>query len=354
MPHALPPAWQFPDSLWPLLAEAKQQVGILEGIGRTLPNPAILLRPLADRESINSSRLEGTYVTSKELLLFEFDPPDAKSLSDPANDQREVFNYRKALDHGTNSTLPLSLRLLRELHQILLVNVRGRDRSPGEFRKVQVAIGESERFIPAPPERVMDCLDLLERYFHTSSPYDPLVDCFLIHYQFETIHPFVDGNGRVGRLLLAIMLQQRCDLSKPWLYMSEYFERNRDEYVRRLFDVSTLADWEGWIEFCLRGTVEQAKDAIHRCERLRKVREGLLQKLQDVGGSVRLGGIVERMFNSPFVRVTDIQKQFGVTYPTAKADVERLVNARILAPVPFARQKTFYAPEVFNIAYEST
>jgi Fic family protein len=353
VPDPLPPRWEFPPTLWPLLAEAKQQIGILEGIGRTLPNPAILLRPLADRESLKSSSLEGTYVTSKELLLFELAPRTARSENDPANDRREVLNYRKALEHGTTSALPLSLRLLKELHGILLKGVRGRDRSPGEFRRVQVAIGRSEKFIPPPPERVMECLDPLERYWHAvPSPYDPLVDCFLIHYQFETIHPFVDGNGRVGRLLLAIMLLERCGLSKPWLYMSEFFERNRDEYFQRLFDVSTKADWSGWIAFCLRGTVEQAKDTIQRCERLRSLRDKFMEKLQDVGGSVRLGSIVDRMFYSPFIRVAEIQKEHGITYPTASADIQRLVKAGILQALPNVRPKTFYCPDVLNVAYD--
>lgn len=355
VPNQLPPSWDFSEHLWPLLAEAKQQVGILEGIGRTLPNPMILLRPLGDRESIKSSSLEGTYVTSRELLLFELAPKSAKSRSDPVNDQLEVFNYRKALNHGISSELPLSLRLVRELHGILLENVRGRDRSPGQFRRVQVAIGPAERFMPPPPGRLMECLDPLERYFHKSaSAYDPLVDCFLVHYQFEAIHPFVDGNGRVGRLLLAIMLQQRCKLSKPWLYMSEFFERHRNEYMDRLFAVSASADWEGWIEFCLRGVVEQTLDTIQRCERLRQLRDNFMARIQNVGGSVRLSAIIERVFYSPFVRVTDIQRELEVTYPTAAADADRLVKAGILQVLPNVRPKTFYAPDIYSVAYEST
>ncbi len=249
VPRPLPPQWEFSVRLWPLLAEAKQQVGILEGLGRNLPNPAILLRPLADREAIRSSSLEGTYATPKELLLFELEPRESKSERDPTNDQREVFNYRSALQHGTTTELPISLRLIRDLHRILMTGVRGKDRTPGEFRRIQVAIGATHRFVPVPPERMMDCLDPLEKYFHdTSSGYDPLVECFLVHYQFETIHPFMDGNGRVGRLLLALMLQQRCKLSKPWLYMSEYYERFCDDYFKALFEVSTDGNWEGWIE----------------------------------------------------------------------------------------------------------
>jgi len=311
------------------------------------------LRPLEDREAIRSSRLAGTYVTAKELLLFEIEPREVKSESDATNDHREVFNYRRALVHGVNSELPLSLRLLRELHATLLTGVRGRDRAPGEFRRVQVAIGTNHRFVPPPPQLVMECLDSLEKYFYYKDcPYDPLVNCFLIHYQFETVHPFNDGNGRVGRLLLAIMLKHCCDFSNPWLYMSEYFEKHHEEYMQRLFNVSALADWGGWIEFCLRGTAFQARDTIRRCDLLRKIREDFTRRITAVGGAVRLTQIVEDIFYSPFVRVADLPERLNVTYPTAKADVDRLVQAGMLKELENIAPKTFYAPEVFNVAYE--
>ena len=353
VPNPLPPHWTFPADLWPLLAEAKQQLGLLEGLGRYLPNPAILLRPLADREAIRSSRLEGTYATAKELLLFDLESKESTSETDRVNEQREVFNYRRALDHGASSELPLSTRLLKDMHKILLDRVRGRDRAPGEFRKVQVAIGATSRFIPPTPERLMECIDPFEKYLHIEhSAFDPLVECFLVHYQFETIHPFMDGNGRVGRLLLAIMLQQRCRLSKPWLYMSEFFDKNRDDYINHLFHVSTHANWHDWIEFCIRGTIQQAQDTIQRCERLRAVREDFIQRITNVGGTVRLNQIVENIFYSPFVRVADLPDRLNVTYPTAKADVQRLIDAGILQNLPNVTPRTLYAPEVFNVAYD--
>ena len=353
IPKSLPPDWEFPIKLWPLLSEAKKQIGLLEGIGRTLPNPSILLRPMSDREAIRSSRLEGTYASPKELILFELDHRESESGDGRQNDQREVFNYRKALIHGTETELPLSLRLLRELHQILLGGVRGKDRAPGQFRRIQVGIGSDGRFIPPPADHVMPCLDPLEKYFHSASPrFDPLVDCFLVHYQFETIHPFIDGNGRVGRLLLAIMLQQRCELSKPWLYMSEFFEPFRDEYIQHLFNVSTKGDWSSWIDFCLRGTLEQAKNTIARCQRLLSVRELFTNRITNAGGSIRLSQIVDDIFHSPFVRIADLPARLDVTYPTAKADIERLVDAGILEALPNIYPKTYYAPEVYRVAYE--
>ena len=353
VPNPLPPTWEFPIRLWPLLREAVHQIGILEGTGKTLPNPAILLRPLEDREAIQSSRLEGTYATPKELLLFEMEPRESESEQDPANAWREVLNYRRALDRGTNDELPLCLRLIRELHRELLQGVRGKDRTPGHFRRFQVAIGSTKRFIPPPASRLEECLDPLEKYLHkTDSPYDALVDCFLVHYQFETIHPFSDGNGRVGRLLLVIMLQRRFKLSKPWLYLSEYFERFREEYVEKLFNVSVKGNWEEWIEFCLRGTISQAQNTIGRCERLLAIRGEFQERVAAVGGSIRLQQILERVFHSPFVRVADLARMLEVSYPTAKADLDRLVQAKILRELPSVTPKTFYAPEVFNIAYE--
>jgi len=200
----------------------------------------------------------------------------------------------------------------------------------------------------------MECLDPLEKYFHqTKTEYDPLVNCTLIHYQFEAIHPFNDGNGRVGRLLFALMLKQLCSLSKPWLYMSEYFEKNREEYTQRLFNVSASGDWEGWIEFCLRGMAIQARDTIQRCDRLQKIKEAFMNKLAEVGGAVRLNQIVESIFHAPFVRINDLPKKLGITYPTAKADVERLVEAGILSELKNISPKTYYSPEVFSAAYEA-
>lgn len=352
LPEPLPPIWEFPADLWPLLAEAKQQIGILEGLGRNLPNPTILLRPLEDREALRSSELEGTYATPQELLLFELEPRDATSEEDPANDWQEVFNYRKALHAGTQGSWPLSLALLRELHKLLLTGVRGRDRDPGQFRSRQVYLGYDNRFIPPPPYRVTECLEALEPFLRESpATYDAIVHCFLVHYQFETIHPFLDGNGRVGRLLLTVMLQRFCCLTKPWLYMSAYYDNNREEYFQRLFRVSSHGEWAAWIEFCLRGVAHQANDAVKRCEKLLDIRNGYLTKLESVGGNVRLNQIIEQIFNSPFIRVADLARRLDVSYPTAKSDIDRLVQAEILKPLEGVTPNTFCAPAVFDVSY---
>lgn len=348
VPSPLPSGFSFNPELWPLLAEAKSQISLLEGIGRGLPNPGLLLSPLIDREALQSSRLEGTYITAKEFLLFELEPQGEK-----ADDAKEVQNYRRALQYGQNFKLPLSLSLIRELHQILMQGVRGQDKTPGKFRSDQVAIGKNMRFVPPPPFFVQECLEELNAFINAPVQFDPLIHCFLVHYQFETIHPFSDGNGRVGRLLLAIMLHRLTTLTKPWLYLSDVLERQKDEYCSALFEVSAAANWDGWIKLCLEATIAQTSETIRRCERLSSLKEDFLKRINDRGGSTRLHQIAELLFRSPFVRVTQLQGELSVSYPTAKSDCERLVEAGILVGVPALSAGTYYAMEVFDVAYEN-
>ena len=171
--------------------------------------------------------------------------------------------------------------------------VRGSDHNPGQFRTAQNQIGRPARFVPSPATRLPAQLNDFEKYLHADRVYDPLVEAFLVHYQFEAIHPFMDGNGRVGRLLLAILIQEWCGLSEQWLYMSPYFDANRDRYIDHLFSVSTHGTWEAWIEFCLRGVAVQAQDTQRRCERLLDLHKDFHERLREVGGSVRLSAIVD-------------------------------------------------------------
>ena len=353
IPAPLPPSWEFPMDLWPLLAKAKQELARLDGIARTLPNPELLLRPLQSREALRSSSLEGTYATPRELLLFELQPREPTSERDPANAHREVANYSSSLRRGLNlmNELPFCLRLVRELHRELLSGVRGRDKAPGEFRKTQNHIGSDYRFIPSPPQHLQKCLDEFEQELHsTQEIYDPLVYCYLLHYQFETIHPFLDGNGRVGRVLLSLMIYKQCQLSMPWLYMSAYFERYKDEYIDNLFRVSTHADWHRWVTFCLRGTISQALDSIRRCDLLTVLRDKFHQALESSGP--RAHPIVEGLFSTPVLTIPDVAKQFEISYPTAKSDVDSLANLGILTEIPNTYPKLYYSEPIFNIAYD--
>lgn len=354
VPDPLPPDWDWPEELWVPLMEAHKALASLDGVGRHLPNPRLMLHPLQQREAQESSRLEGTYTDPEQQMLFQLDPEFPESETDRVNAFREVFNYKRALQlrYDTEQNLPLSLRLIRRLHEVLLEGVRGSDRAPGRFRRLQNQIGRPVRYVPPPPNHMDDCLDAFEKYIHADHEYDPLVEAFLLHYQFEAIHPFRDGNGRVGRLLLAIMIADWCDLSHQWLYMSAYFNRNRDGYIDRLFHVSTEGAWTEWIRFCLEGVAQQARDTEQRCDQLIAINGEFHRIVQEeIGGSHRLGMIVDELFVSPVVQIPHLADEYGVAYNTAKADVERLVEVEILVELSEMRQRTFLAPQVLEATF---
>lgn len=355
VPHALPPkGWTFPSELWPLLAKAKEVLGTLNGIGRTLDDPQLLLSPLGRREAITSSALEGTYATPQELMLFELNPTKPKSEGDKVNEWREVSNYHRALKQGSSdlsSGMPFCLRMFRNLHGTLLSGTMHHYTSPGDFRKHQVAIGSDRRYIPPPILYLQSCLNDLEVYLNQSSEeLDPLVKAYIVHYQFEAIHPFYDGNGRVGRVLLALMVYKWCNLYCPWLYMSAYFERFKDEYISKMFQISTVGAWNEWLEFCLRGTVLQATDAIRRCDELRALKKRMQERMAETG-SVRTPRILDQLFSNPTVQVTQLAAKLKVSYPTAKEDVDRLEKAGILLSLEM-RPATYYSPDIYRIAYD--
>jgi len=190
----------------------------------------------------------------------------------------------------------------------------------------------------------------LESYINEkNSPHDPLILAYLVHYQFEAVHPFADGNGRIGRVLLSLMISQWCKLSCPWLYMSAFFEKFKNEYIANMFSVSAEGDWEKWIDFCLTGTIQQANDAIKRCEKLGVLKKEMLNRARP--GSVRTEQIIDGLFKTPVVRVSNLKRQLKVTYPTAQADIDRLVKAEILQLLIEDRPKAYFAPEIFHIAY---
>lgn len=355
IPAPLPPAWEWPVSMWPLLMEARIALASLNGVGSYLPDPQLILRPIQFREAVRSSSLEGTYTQPRQQALFELDPESLDEKERENNAYREISNYARALQSYFNQPqdLPLSLRLIRSLHRILMTGVRGSDKEPGEFRRVQVHIGMPPRFVPPPHNGLSACLDALEKYLHIDkAAYDPLVDAFLVHYQFETIHPFRDGNGRVGRLLLSIMIAERCGMSVPWLHMSAYFDANRNEYIDRLFRISTDADWQGWIEFCLKGVIHQAKDTELRCRKLLALRQEYQSRVLSLKGSYRLSGIVDGLFQNPVLQVPYVRNKYNTTYPTAKADLEKLVKVGILVEAVEQRQRTFYCQQIMDIIYE--
>jgi Fic family protein len=354
VPQPLPPNRAWPARLWPLLLEARIALASLNGTGRHLPNPEILLKPLQLREAQLSSQLEGTVTDPHQQALFQADPSYPTSEHDPNNAFREVFNYALALRlslHGADEGT-LSLHLIRELHGILMDGVRGAEQSPGRFRTTQNQIGKPARFVPPPPEHLTEVLEHFEAYLKGRTPdaSDPLVRSFLAHYQFETIHPFGDGNGRVGRLLLALTIAEWCGLADQWLYMSAYFERQKTAYMDLLKGVSTHGAWDAWIEFCLQGVVEQAHDTERRCEKLLALHRDFHVRLK--GGSVRLANLVDALFENPVVTVTGMKRRFFVTHPTARADLRRLEGLRIIEPLAGMNQITYFCPGIYQITYE--
>lgn len=344
IPDPLPPALSWTPNLVRALSEADRAIGRLAGEGGRLPNPHLLIRPFLRREAVLSSRIEGTQATLGELLASEAGVAVDRS---PA-DLREVANYVVALEYGIKrlETLPLSLRLIRELHAKLLKDVRGNQATPGEFRRSQNWLGPAgctlanATYVPPPPSELMDCLGAWERFLHEKT-LPPLVQVALAHYQFEAIHPFLDGNGRVGRLLITLFLIERSVLPTPLLYLSAFFEATRREYYDHLNAVRERSAWEVWLEYFLNGVARQAEDALGRAERI----NGLLSKWRvAVAGSPSKvpALLVDRLAENPYWTVKGVADRLGVAYTTAQRAVEKLESLGILPQTTRAKRDRVY------------
>jgi Fic family protein len=238
------------------------------------------------------------------------------------------------------------------MHRTLLSGVRGRERAPGEFRRMQVQIGADARYVPPPANDIERSLDDFEKFLNEAEDIEPLLRTFIAHYQFEAIHPFFDGNGRVGRALLTLCAYKWCSLLKPWLYMSPFFDRHKEEYIDRLFAISTDGAWQSWFEFCLRGVIEVCTDAISRCDRLRSLRDDYHRRADRTSG--RMHQLVEMLFSNPIIRIADAARRLDVTYPTAKTDVAQLAQLAILEELPGTYPKAYVAWDVFHAAYDES
>jgi Fic family protein len=310
-----------------------------------------LLQPLSKNEALHSSSLEGTHATPEQLLLFSLNPTEPKSVRDQSNAWLEVANYDSALKMGCQilQERPLSIAIVKELHARLLKGVRGGEKLSGHIRTQQVYIGPGTRFVPPPPHAVLDCLEALIRTAQAPrGQIDPLVLAFMIHYQFGAIHPFEDGNGRIGRVILSLLIWKWSNHHLPWLYMSAYFEKNKNEYFDALYDVSATGNWERWIEFCLHGTIEQAKDAIRRCELLVVLKKEMHRSCDD---AARLHSIIDDLFNNYFITIPAVAATYNISYPTAKNDVARLIDRGILSELPGQRPKVYFSTEMRRICY---
>ncbi len=304
-----------------LLSRADQAVGRLDGIAETVPNPDLFVAMYIRREAVLSSQIEGTQSSLDDVLTFELDP-QAQGLP---YDVVEVANYARAMTYGLErlATLPLSLRLIREIHAELLRDVRGADRRPGEFRTSQNWIGSAgaslaqAAFAPPPASAMHDALDNLERFLHQDRYLPALLHCGVAHAQFETIHPFLDGNGRVGRLLITFMLVHSGVLHRPLLSLSYYLKRHRAEYYDRLTAVHDKGDWERWLRFFVQGIAETAEEAIVTARAINALREehrAVIQQSMGVNG-LRL---LDVLFAQPLTTVSVVAESLGITFNTAK------------------------------------
>lgn len=344
LPAPLPPPIGWNDTLAMALSSADLAVGRLAGEGSRFPNPHLFIRSFVRREAVLSSRIEGTRTTLAELLAAE---AGAKDAADSA-DLREVANYVAALEYGLDrlDTLSLSLRLIREIHGRLMRGVRGDSATPGEFRRSQNWIGppgctlDDASYVPPPPDELMDCLDALERFLHDDS-LPVLVHAALAHAQFEAIHPFLDGNGRVGRLLITLLLAERGILPSPLLYLSAYFEETREDYYAHLLAITEAGAWEDWLVYFLRGVRLQADDALARIEHLDTLHESWRDDLGDAL-SPRLNEVLSLFVESPFWTVGEIGKTLGIAYTTARRAVVRLEEAGIVSPSGPSRRNRVY------------
>lgn len=331
VPAPLPPALDYPQPLVRLLSAADAALSELSGLGRILPNPHLLIAPYVRREAVLSSRIEGTRTSLSDLLADEAgQPPHA-----PPDDVHEVRNYVVALDYGIErlQTLPLSLRLVRELHQRLMHGVRGERATPGEFRRSQNWIGPhgstpaNAPYVPPPPAEMHEALAAWEQFLHARGELPDLVQCALMHEHFEAIHPFLDGNGRVGRLLVTLFLIQRGRLSQPLLYLSEFIERNRDDYYRGLMRVRSHGDWNGWLHYFLAGVEWSARRAIRQAQQLLALRADLQARL---AGQPRALALVDPLFENPYIDARRVKALLHVSDPTARKALAALQHAGLV------------------------
>ena len=356
VPAPLPPPLAWDERLAVRLSAADRAIGRLAGEGRRLPNPHLLMRPFLRKEAVLSSRIEGTQATLGELLAAEAGAAVERS---PA-DLREVGNYVTALEYGLErlDTLPLSLRLVREMHERLMRGVRGDVATPGEFRRSQNWIGppgctlNDATYVPPPPSELMACLDAWERFLHDDA-LPPLVHAALAHSQFEAVHPFLDGNGRVGRLLITLLLVKRSIIPSPLFYLSAYFEATREEYYARLLGVTERGEWEEWLTYFLTGVVLQADDAVDRIQRIDDLFSRWKQGL--ARGQSRLPELALDLFaENPFWTVGSVAGRLGVAFTTAQRAIDRLEIAGIVAQVGEARRNRVYcASAVLDVLEEA-
>jgi len=362
IPALLPPdpPIKIEGDLQNILSQADRSVARLDGVGYTLPNPDLFIAMYVKKEALLSSQIEGTQASLEDVFAFE----RGETLRN-INDVEEVVNYVKAMNYGMEriKDFPVSLRLMREIHSILLEGVRGENKTPGEFRQSQNWIGpagcllKDATFVPPPPGDVSKVMGDLEKYLYEDPLYPPLIDCALIHYQFETIHPFLDGNGRLGRLMITLFLYWKEILDKPLLYLSYYLKKYRQEYYDRLSLVRDKGDFEQWITFFLKGVIHTSDSAIETAKKILELQNrhrNFLLRESTFSSPIALLAL-DMLFTMPVVSVKDVAKELNIPYQTASTVVTFLESAGILKEMTGKKRgKVFVYMEYLNILSEGT
>ena len=347
VPAVLPPSIFWDTNIAVSLSAADRSIGRLAGEARHLSNPNLLVAPFIRKEAVLSSRIEGTQTTLGELLAAEAGAPVERSLLD----LREVGNYVTALEYGLRrvDSLPLSLRFVRELHERLMRGVHGDITAPGEFRRVQnwisgpSSILADANYVPPPPSELMDCLAAWERFLHDES-LPPLIHAALVYAQFEVIHPFLDGNGRIGRLLITLLLAQRGVLPQPLLYLSAYFERTRQDYYSHLLHITERGEWEEWLVYFLNGVAAQAGETIEKMLRIDELLSGW--KLDLVRERSRVPERALDLFSeNPFWTVGALAERLEVAFTTAQRAVNRLEALGAVSRIREERRDRVYCAQ---------
>jgi len=355
VPNLLPFEIKIDNELQSLLSKADLALGRLDGIAETLPDVDFFILMYVRKEATLSSQVEGTQATFADVLKAEAKIEDLET----HKDVDEILNYIRAMNYGLRrlKTFPLSLRLIKEIHKILLTGVRGEGREPGEFRKTQNWIGgptiQRAFFVPAPPQEILPLLDNFEKFLHDKSPLPILLKTGLLHAQFENIHPFLDGNGRIGRLLITFYLCQQKALDKPLLYLSDFFKKYRQEYYDRLNAFHEKDDIENWLKFFLDGVAITAEEAVETSKKILKLREQDLKKILSLGRSAPKATLFfNSLFHTPFITIKDAERITGLKNPNALALVNKLVKLEILKETTGRKRNKVFAYQQYIKLFE--
>ena len=357
VPPPLPPKIEIGEIALSL-ATASQAIGELNGAARRLQNPYMLVQALTRKEALTSSAMEGTITTLGNIVLEDADPN-----ANADDNAREAFNYAFALREANQQlqTLPISHRVIKHAHENLLANLsnaRGSGKRPGQYKVHQNAVGQlgetvrTARYVPPPPPQTLTCMDALEAFINQENRLagERLIDLAVSHYQFEAIHPFDDGNGRIGRMLVTLMSQQMKLVDLPLLHISSFMEKNKTRYIDCLFDVSIKSNWTGWIMFFLSAVEESCASAIRTVDRVIDLQKNLKDQVLQARGNHRLATIVDNLFQDGWTNIGKTQKLCNITFPTAQSDLKTLTKLGILREFTDRRPAIYFAPAIINLS----